>query len=219
MNIILCLTILIQMIMINRLSFAFRHVKERHAFTNINSLHIYIMDWANKNGGDVEVSDTKSNVINSVHLDNQSNLTVFFDGFKKDALPISRSEYSKQCECVLFPKCCDKEEWVLFVETKYAKDLQRAQKKEANYPNRMVGQIKETVKYFRNKDIIPPDKIVYAIISFPNLVEEFSSWVFPIIRQDGTEESILDILQNDRIIIRATNNAQIINAKLLLLKS
>lgn len=83
----------------------------------------------------------------------------------------------------------------------------------------MVGQIKETVKYFRNKDIIPPDKIVYAIISFPNLVEEFSSWVFPIIRQDGTEESILDILQNDRIIIRATNNAQIINAKLLLLKS
>ena len=108
---------------------------------------------------------------------------------------------------------------MLFIETKYAENLEKAQKKEADYPNKMVIQIKDTVRYFRNNGIISNDKVVYAIISFPNLVEEFGSWVFPIIKEDGTEESILDILLNDKIIIRATNNAQIINEKLLLLES
>ena len=207
------------MIMKNRLSFAFRRVRNRHAFVYIYNPHLYIADWAKKNDGNVEISGAKSSLINSVYLKNDLNIQLFFDGFKKNALPITRSTYSEQCECVLCPKNCDTKEWVLFIETKYAEDLVRAQKKATDYPNKMVRQIKKTVKYFRGHGIIPPDKIVYAIISFSNLVEEFGSWVFPIIKEDGTEESILDILLNDKIIIRATNNAQIINEKLLLLES
>lgn len=203
----------------NRLSFAFRRVRNRHAFVYIYNPYLYIADWAKKNDGNVEISGAKSGLINSVSLKNDLNIQLFFDGFKKNALPISRSKYSKQCECVLFPINCNTEEWVLFIETKYAENLEKAQKKEADYPNKMVIQIKDTVRYFRNNGIIPNDKVVYAIISFPNLVEEFGSWVFPIIKEDGTEESILDILLNDKIIIRATNNAQIINEKLLLLGS
>lgn len=203
----------------NRLSFAFRRIRNRHTFVYIYNPYLYIADWAKEIDGNVEISGAKSSLINSVYLKNDLNIQLFFDGFKKNALPISKSKYSKQCECVLFPINCNTEEWVLFIETKYAEDLERARKKVADYPNKMVTQIKETVKYFRNNKIIPPNKVVYAIISFPNLVEEFNSWVFPIVKQDGTEESILDILLNDKIIIRATNNAQIINDKLLLLES
>lgn len=203
----------------NRLSFAFRRVRDRHSFVYIYNPYLYIADWANKIDGNVEISGAKSCLINSVSLKNDLNIQLFFDGFKKNSLPISRSVYSKQCECVLFPINCNTEEWVLFIETKYSQDLMHSQKKEANYPNKMVTQIKETVRYFRDNGIVPNDKVVYAIISFPNLVEEFGSWVFPIIKKDGTEESILDILINDKIIIRATNKAQIINEKLLLLES
>lgn len=203
----------------NRLSFAFRRVRNRHIFVSIYNPYLYIADWAKENDGNVEISGAKSGSINSVSLKNDRNIQIFFDGFKKNALPLNRSTYSKQCECVLFPINCDTKEWVLFIETKYAEDLERAQKKAAKYPNKMVTQIKDTVRYFRNNGIIPNNKVVYAIISFPNLVEEFGSWVFPIIKEDGTEESILDILLNDKIIIRATNNAQIINEQLLLLES
>lgn len=81
----------------------------------------------------------------------------------------------------------------------------------------MVKQIKETVFYFRNKGIIPKDKVVHAIISFPNLMEDFNAWTFPIQTEDGTWESILDIRIKYGIIIRATNQGNIINERILLL--
>ena len=52
----------------------------------------------------------------------------------------------------------------------------------------------------------------------PNLMEGFNSWVFPI-KHDGIEESILDIRINDKIIIRATNHAQIVDDTNILLLS
>lgn len=219
MNITQCLTILYPPKMKSRLLKAFSRVKDRHSFTYINTPHLYIVDWANENGGNVEISGTRFSAINAVHIENKPNISIFFDGFKKNALPITRSTYSKQCECVLLPICCDTEEWVLFIETKYAVDLKRAKKKEANYPYCMVKQIKETVKYFRDKGIISQDKIVHAIVSFPNLLDEFNSWAFPILHENGIEESILDILINDKIIIRATNHARIISDKNIFLLS
>lgn len=45
--------------------------------------------------------------------------------------------------------------------------------------------------------------MVYAIVSFPNLCEQFSAFVFE------KDETILDILQTDKIIIRATNAVHI----------
>lgn len=83
----------------------------------------------------------------------------------------------------------------------------------------MVKQIKATVQYFREKGIMDAQKRVHAIVSFPNLMDEFSSWTFPLVHQDGTEETVLDILQNDNILIRATNHAKIVNEKVLLLLS
>lgn len=153
-----------------------------------------------------------------MHIQNNNNIEIYFDGFKKNCLPLTHSTYSKQCECVLFPINCNQEEWVLFIETKYAKNLTAASKPQADYPYCMVRQIKATVTYFREKGIIANNKIVHAIISFPNLINNFDSWVFPI-KHDGLEESVLDILRHDKIIIRATNNARIINDKILILSS
>jgi hypothetical protein len=212
MNITQCLTILPQIAMKNRLLNKFRRCKHKHSICSIYNPNLYIVDWKNTNGGKVEISGAKNSIINSVHLSNEKSIHIFFDGFLDNALPMTNSTYSKQCECVLFPINCDQEEWVLFIETKYAKDISAAQKPAANYPYCMIEQIKATVAYFRNKGIIANDKIVHAIISFPNLMEGFNSWVFPI-KHNGVEESILDILINDKIIIRATNKAQIINDK------
>lgn len=195
----------------SRLCGVFHRVKDRHNMGEIRSQNIYIVDFAHQNDGNVMISDTEISSVNSVHIENNYVIPVFYDGFGKNALPIDRSTYSKQCECVLFPVDCDIEEWVLFIETKYAADLSRAQKGQAKYPECMLRQIRSTVRYFRDKGIIPADKVVHAIMSFPNLIDEFNSWVFPIVNEDGKEESPLDILLRDRILIRATNKAKIID--------
>ena len=58
---------------------------------------------------------------------------------------------------------------------------------------KMWEQIKETVRYFRNKGIIDADKIVQAVMSFPNLIGNFEQWVFPIRQEDGTMKTAMDI--------------------------
>lgn len=184
----------------------------------ISENNLYIVDWKNFNQGKVNISESKPEEINSIHISNENRIEILFDGFPENALPIKKGKCSKQCECVTFPSHCDQSEWVLFVETKYASSPTLAKDPKLNYPYCMVKQIKDTVSYFRAKDIISADKVVYAIISFPNILDGFSSWIFPI-KHDGVEESILDILKNDKIIIRGTNKAKIIDDKKLLLIS
>ncbi len=194
--------------------------KHKTCINTIANPHLYIVDWKGvQNGkeGNVEISSTKTEGISSVHLNNPENITVTFDGFPESGLPIKKGYYSKQCECIIFPFNCDTEEWVLFIETKYTNNLEAAMRKESNYPYCMIKQIKETVRYFRNKGIISPDKTVHAIASFPNLIDDFNSWMFPITNEEGKPEGILDILFNDKIIIKGTNEAKIINSKAITL--
>lgn len=201
----------------DRIIRTFRRVRDRHSFIEIDGTKLYVVDRAQSENGDVEILSEEDANLKAVCLENSRSIVVFFDGFKKNALPITTNQYSRQCECAILPLHADTDEWLLFIETKYAADKKHAQKKEADYPQKMVQQIKSTVQYFRNRHIISTDKIVHAIISFPNLMEEFDSWTFPLVNSDGTEESVLDILRNDRIIIRATNHAIILNDTELLL--
>ena len=184
-----------------------------HSLTTHSCENLYIADYKNLNGGDVILLENEPNDIKCVHLSNPNQIIVCFDGFKDNALPITIGHQSQQCECVLFPERCAETDWVLFVETKYANDRVAAFREESNYPNGMVNQIIECVKYFRNKGIIDPTKKVHAIVSFPNLVEEFNSTIFQ------GDLSILDILLTHRIIIRGTNSAIIISEKRIKLDS
>lgn len=185
-------------------------------FTRIISSFLYVRDMKRVNGGPAEIDATTQGVA-AVELYNPMALGVDFDGFLDNALPLSKGKYEKQCECVLFPKDADREEWVLFIETKYTRSIESARDPKNKYPEIMLNQIKKTVSYFRDKNIISPSKIVYAIISFPTVGEELDSWTFPVRHEDGSSESVEDILATDKIHIRATNYATLKNDRLILL--
>jgi len=178
-----------------------------HNLTIHSETDLYIADYKNFNKGEVILVSSKPTDIKSVYISNQKPVTIYFDGFKENALPISVGVFNKQCECVLFPNTCESTDWILFVETKYTNDYKSAFKKENDYPNCMTNQIIETVKYFRKHGIIDSNKKVHAIVSFPNLVEEFNATIFK------GDLSVEDILREHKIIIRGTNCANIISEK------
>lgn len=178
-----------------------------HILKNSNASNIYIVDFKDLNIGDVELLESEPVNIKYVHLENKVPISVWFDGFKNNALPLTVGSHNKQCECVIFPESCNETDWVLFIEMKYANDLKNAFREVRNYPNGMIEQIIETVSYFREKGIIDIDKRVNAIVSFPNLIEEFNSVFFT------NTPSIDEILNEYKILIRATNFAIIKSEK------
>lgn len=69
----------------------------------INTENIFIIDYKNINGGDVEVLENKPEH-NCVHLTNENKVSVYYVTFKENALKVDTPEGQvKQCECVLFP--------------------------------------------------------------------------------------------------------------------
>ena len=183
-------------------------------FTQCNGVVMYVRDMKPINGGAATIDNLGGGAA-AVELHNPLQIAVDFDAFPDNALPLGVGLHEKQCECVMFPDGADQNEWVLFIETKYVDNLQNAQKSEYGYPQSMVTQIKKTVEYFRNKQILSQEKRVHAIISYPTLEEGFESWCFPIKYDDGTSESVEDILLKDKIHIRATNCALIKSVKRL----
>jgi hypothetical protein len=180
-----------------------------HTFGTIKSTDIYVVDFKNTNGGDVEVLETIPK-INYVHLSNNNNIEIYYDAFKDNALVLDLSNglYSKQCECVLFPSSCHITDWILFIETKYASDLKAAFNEKADYPNTMINQIISTVNYFRDKGILTTDRRVNAILSFPKLLEDFSESFFT-----RSEKTVEEILEKHKILLRATNEGSILSPK------
>lgn len=174
----------------------------------INTENIYVIDFKNINGGDVEVLE-KMPEHNCVHLTNENKVSVCYVAFKDNALKVDTPEGQvKQCECVLFPTSLNNEDWVLFVETKYTASLKTALDTKIDYPNTMISQIISTVTYFRDNGILPSDKKVFAIVSFPSLIEAFSEAFFT-----RSELTVEEISINHKILIRPTNKGKIISAK------
>ena len=128
-------------------------------------------------------------------------------GFLNNALVLEVGRYCRQCECVLFPQTNNSNDWILFVETKYVDNITNAFRTSREYPWNMIEQIILTVGFFRDKGIIDLNKRVNAIVSFPPLIEDFSASFFT------GQISIEDILHQYKILIRATNSAEIISTK------
>ena len=96
------------------------------------SENIFIIDYKNINGGDVQVLDAIPNH-NCVHLTNENCIEIFYVAFKENALKVKKAQGQvKQCECVLFPTSLNDSDWMLFVETKYASNLKNALNEKAN---------------------------------------------------------------------------------------
>lgn len=176
-----------------------------------SSEKLYVIDRTKSGTGDVEIHEQEPD-IKGVTIANPPCLEVYFDGFPKRAFKINNRESKKQCEGVLFPCQAETDEWMLFIETKYASDLEHAQKPQANYIETATIQIQSVVAHFRETGIIEPNKKVYAIISFPLIDDTFDSWAFT-----TPGQSVDDIRLNDGIIIRCTNKATIFSEKVLLL--
>jgi hypothetical protein len=172
------------------------------------SENIYIIDFKKINGGEVELLEIKPEH-QCVHLINKNTVEIYYVVFGENALKVKTSEGQvKQCECVLFPTSLNPEDWVLFVETKYTSRLITALDQKIDYPNTMIRQILSTVKYFRDNHILPVEKRVYAIVSFPKLIEAFSEAFFT--RSELTPEQILI---DHKILVRATNQGEIVSSK------
>lgn len=182
-----------------------RHISQHHAEK------LYVIDRTKSGKGGVEIHEQEPD-LKGVAIANPTHIEVYFDKFPEQAFRIKSGKYKKQCEGTLFPCAAENEEWTLFIETKYAPDLEHAQKPQANYIQKATEQIVSTVEYFREKQIINLDKQVSAIVSFPLVDDTFDSWAFT-----APGQSMDDIWNKYGIIIRCTNKATIFNEKLLLL--
>lgn len=181
--------------------------KHEEYMETLDGRDLYVVDWKDENNGGISFTDYHPGRA-AVVLSNPAQISVCCDKFPENALPIKKGCFSRQCECVLFPldDAGKDDNWVLFIETKYAKDEFKAKDVRNRYPETMVAQIEKTVLYFREKAILKPDKIVYAIVSFP-MLENVNAWF--------DQNLIYDALVEHKIIVRATNHAEILNRQVL----
>lgn len=170
----------------------------------IDSENIYVIDYKNIDGGEVEILENEPEH-NYFHLTNEKKVKVHYVAFEENALKVNTPEGQvKQCECVLFPTTLKSDDWVLFIETKYANNFQSAFLGNIDHPNTSIKQIISTVEYFREKDILPKDKKVFAIVSFPKIIEAFSEAFFT-----RSELTIEEISIKYKILLRPTNSGVI----------
>ena len=186
----------------------------KHTLQEADYPEIHIVDWKDTDSTrGVEIFDQKQGGINSVSLINDNGLNIVIDIFGENALPICAGDQVSQCECISFPLDYRDNSWILAIETKYANDEDaafRIRENEVNYPEKMVSQIISTIEYFRDKNIIDSNRIVHAIISFPNLIADFNSQLFSFVRD---EWSIENLLVSKRIRIKGCNSANIKSTK------
>lgn len=175
----------------------------QHTFEQVDSEELFIVDLKPiRLGKDVVILNAAPSYAH-IYISNPRNVPLYFDGFPDNAFQIAPGSYSKQCECVLFPQTCEEEDWLLFAETKYAENLEKAFDEVADYPNGMIAQIIDTVNFLRGNGTLPADKRVHALVSFPRLIEDFDAFFFT------STPSVIDILSHHNVIIRASNKATI----------
>lgn len=174
----------------------------------VNYTDIFIVDFKKHNGGNVEILGAAP-LIEHIHLTNNKPVEIQYFAFDDNALTVAGEEGQvQQCECVLFPTTCNDSDWMLMAETKYSEDISIAFNPRHGYPNKMIDQIISTVNYLRDKEIFDQKKRVSAILSFPKLALDFSETFYAMSSRTAEE-----ILQNHNILIRPTNNGNIISEK------
>jgi hypothetical protein len=215
----------------------------KSCFGTLASPVIYIIDKKKEENGDIHILPTEDFKVKAVELKNENNLRIFYYifqdySFKKERLnenkitgfePLNSENCYRHCECILFPDEVDTtNNWTLLVETKYAKDYRAASEKKNDYPHSMVEQINSTSEYLRRHGVIPLNKMVNAIVAFPNLIINYEPHLFKgnIYREDENKidirkpsscknMSITQIAKKYKVIIQAQNGAIINNREKL----
>jgi hypothetical protein len=189
---------------------------DKHIIKVVSYDKIFIVDYKSIDLSSerlIQIGNTSFD-IKGVEISNCNKVPIVFDGFKDNALVKEVGIYSRQCECVLFPENGDNH-WILFIEIKNSTGA-NAFRKDRDYPSCMVNQIIDTVAFFRDKKFLEMDKTVYAILSFPCVLDDFNATLFSFLDE---KFSIENIRKNHKIIIRGCNSAEVISSKRIKLKS
>jgi hypothetical protein len=80
----------------------------------------------------------------------------------------------------------------------------------------MIKQIIATVQYFRNKGMLEAERRATAIVSFPNLLEDFDSTFWAMANKEADKDVSQDkLLEEYKILIQPRNSVKIVSEKRL----
>jgi hypothetical protein len=169
-----------------------------------NTKELFLVDHKSLHNGrfDLELSNIHPGEPH-VYITNENDVPIYFDAFPDNAFQNPDGSNCRQCEGVMFPQLCTHEDWILFIEMKYAFNIMIAFSSNTNYPDNMIDQVVQTVEHLRDKGVISKEKRVSAMLAFPKLIGDFSESFF------SGPRSMHDILEKYNIRIRARNTARI----------
>ena len=123
----------------------------------------YVVDYTEKTDSarSVEVLETLSTDIDPLVVLNPAPFDITTTIFKPQCFMDGDKEF-KQCECVMYLTTNTDTSWVVFIEIKDCKP-----KNASDYHKEIKEKFIVNIDLFREKGIIPQDKVVYAIASFP----------------------------------------------------
>lgn len=135
--------------------------KLRHVTTK--KAKFYVVDYSEKTNSSrsVEVLDTFPADIDPLIVHNPIPLDITTTIFKPQCFMDGEKEL-KQCEGVMYLTANTPPSWIVFIEIKDCKP-----KNASEYHKEIKEKFTVNIDLFRNKGIIPQEKIVYAIASFP----------------------------------------------------
>lgn len=166
-------------------------------YSEQNSIHIADYTEKTQSARNIELHPAKPADIDTLEIKNDNKLQIAACIFGKQSLTDENDKEIKHCECVLFPTFPTINHWILFVEIKDCKPGNISQ-----YFNHAKEQIIETVSFFRKKNIIPENKKVHAVISFPrrNKMSFYNQLI-----QTGERKHFFDAY---KIMIKGTNTLE-----------
>lgn len=126
-------------------------------------IKFYVVDYTEKTNSarSVEVLNTLPTGIDPLSVHNPTLLNITTTIFKPQCFMDGKKEL-KQCEGVMYLTTNTTESWVVFIEIKDCKPSNASK-----YHKEIKEKIIANVGLFREKRIIPQNKVVYAIASFP----------------------------------------------------
>lgn len=145
----------------NKMVAEFGEDKLGHAITQ--KTEFYVVDYTEKTNStrSVEVLETLPTDIDPLTVHNPTPLNITTTIFKPQCFMDGEKEL-KQCECVMYLTTDTSASWVVFIEIKDCKPSNASK-----YHKEIKEKIIANVGLFREKGIIPQNKVVYAIASFP----------------------------------------------------
>ena len=161
----------------------------------------YVVDYTEKTNSkrSVELLETNPTDIDPLTVHNPNPLYITTTIFKPQCFMDGKKEL-KQCECVMYLTANTPTSLVVFIEIKDCKP-----QNVSVYHKEIKEKFTVNINLFREKGIIPQDKVVYAIASFPR--KEKTNFHNNFIKAPEMKQ----FREKHKIMIRGTNKITVKN--------